>query len=194
MLGYFASEAEAVLGHWTFLSIYLLSGLSGSVTTLLCGSAEPTAGATTAMLGVVGAMIGYELQNKATLHQQVRGRRAAAASDAPFSSMKQRGWISRPVAGLGLLGVTLLLGMLPQGIPSDNAGHLGGIAAGVVLGYLLGPQYAMTREVEIPMGSMMVPEDADETVVVVDQRGKVERLVVGGTYLGLLCGIALNAV
>jgi membrane associated rhomboid family serine protease len=194
MLGYFASEAEAMLGHWVFLSIYLLSGLSGSVTTVLWGSAEPTAGATTAMLGVVGAMIGYELRNKAVLQQQQRGRKEVLASDAPFSGMKQRGWISRPIAGLGLLGVTLVLGMLPEGIPSDNAGHLGGIAAGVVLGYLLGPKLVMTREVEIPVGSMMVPEDADETIVVVDQSGLIERLVVGVTYVGLLAGIVSKAI
>ena len=49
-----------------------------------------------------------------------------------------------------------------------HAGHLGGLAVGLVLGYAMGPRWVVRREVDIPPGSLAVPEDAREVAVVVD--------------------------
>lgn len=43
-------------------------------------------------------------------------------------------------------------------------------------------------QVDIPEGSMMVPEDAVETVVVLDRRSTFDRVITGAAALGLLAG------
>ena len=50
----------------------------------------------------------------------------------------------------------------------SHAGHLGGLAVGLVLGYAMGPRWVVRREVDIPPGSLAIPEDAREVAVVVD--------------------------
>ena len=48
-----APEVEAVLGHWTFLSVYLLSGLAGSSAAFVFGDTI-TVGASTCIFGLIG--------------------------------------------------------------------------------------------------------------------------------------------
>ena len=48
-----APEVEAVLGHWTFLSVYLLSGLAGSSAAFVFGDTI-TVGASTCVFGLIG--------------------------------------------------------------------------------------------------------------------------------------------
>jgi hypothetical protein len=47
----------------------------------------------------------------------------------------------------------------------------------------------VTKEVDIPIGSMSVPDDAAEMNVVVDRRGSVERLTGALLCSGLLAGL-----
>eukprot|EP00878_Enallax_costatus_P016357 GHUV01017157.1.p1 GENE.GHUV01017157.1~~GHUV01017157.1.p1 ORF type:complete len:266 (+),score=75.61 GHUV01017157.1:684-1481(+) len=57
-LGWFGPGIEALLGHSAFLYIYVLSGLAGSAAVmLLSGGDDPTACATAASVGLVGAMV-----------------------------------------------------------------------------------------------------------------------------------------
>lgn len=49
-------EAEAVLGAQSFLSIYLLSGLSGSVASFLTSPKLVTVGASGAIFGLLGKL------------------------------------------------------------------------------------------------------------------------------------------
>lgn len=63
---------------------------------------------------------------------------------------------------------------------------------GAWLGYNVGPKFSVTREVDIPEGSMMVPQDAKEVVVVVDMRGGAKKVLgVMGYAAALLTGITL---
>ena len=48
-----APEVEAVLGHWTFLSVYLLSGLAGSSAAFVFGDTI-TVGASSCIFGLIG--------------------------------------------------------------------------------------------------------------------------------------------
>lgn len=47
---------------------------------------------------------------------------------------------------------------------------------GAALGFGLAPKYDVRREVDIPEGSMMIPEDAREMLVVVDTTSIWQRL------------------
>lgn len=48
------------------------------------------------------------------------------------------------------------------------------------------PEHLCLFQVDIPEGSMMVPEDAVETVVVLDRRSSLDRILMGAAALGLL--------
>lgn len=48
------------------------------------------------------------------------------------------------------------------------AGHLGGLAVGLVLGLAMAPRWVVRREVDIAAGALAVPDDASEVAVVLD--------------------------
>jgi hypothetical protein len=179
------SGIESLLGHGVFLYIYLLSGLSGSAAVLLTSGspAEPAACATAATVGLVGAMVGYELRNQAIVKQSLSSRRSLAEDGKAGSST-----LRKPLGAFGLVCCMLGLGLLP-GTMISNAGHFGGMLAGLGLGYWLGPSFSLIREVDIPEGSMHVPEDVTETVVVLDTRGSLQRAATGAAALGLLAAL-----
>jgi hypothetical protein len=58
----------------------------------------------------------------------------------------------------------------------------------VWLGYSIGPKFSVTREVDIPEGSMLVPQDAKEVVVVVDTRGGARKALGAAGYAAGLAG------
>ena len=47
----------------------------------------------------------------------------------------------------------------------DNTAHVGGLLAGLALGFTMGPRFTLVQEVDIPVGSMTVPDDAPATQV-----------------------------
>ncbi|WIA21772.1 hypothetical protein OEZ85_000931 [Tetradesmus obliquus] len=181
-LGWMGPGIEALLGHGTFLYIYLLSGLTGSAAVLLAsgGAGEPAACASAAAVGLVGAMVGYEARNQAIVRQSLASRRSLAEDGKAGSST-----LRKPLGAFGLVCCMLGLGLLP-GSMVDNVGHVGGLLAGVGLGYWLGPSFSLIREVDIPEGSMAVPEEVAETVVVLDTRSSLQRAATGAAALGLL--------
>lgn len=184
-LAYIGPDAEAFLGTFPFLSIYLLSGLTAAATSLLFGPDVATAGATGALLGVIGAMAGFEAANKQLKSHGRLGR----------GSRQQ---IGSPWGAAALAGAALLLGLLPGNGPLaiDDAAQLAGALAGAWLGFSVGPRFSVVREVDIPEGSMLVPQDAPELVAVVDTRSSAAKalgvaafavaLVVGVTVVGLV--------
>jgi len=48
---------------------------------------------------------------------------------------------------------------------------------------------AFLQEIDIPEGSMSVPDEAEETVVVLDRRSTLDRLLAGAASLGALSGV-----
>ena len=107
----------AALGPWRFLAVYLLAGVAGNALSYQVTPPDVvSAGASGAILGVLGALGGQRL------------RFAASA--------RYRGW--QVIAAL-LAYLAVAVGAEP-GV--DTMAHLGGLAAGLVLGLLIPPPTA----------------------------------------------------
>lgn len=105
--------AERLLGRLQFAAVYLLSGLAGSLCSALWSLLQPqaihlSAGASGALMGILGSML-------------------------VLAMLPQRGHLPRPV--LAFIGtvvlLNVLLGLLSDSV--DNAAHLGGLLAGILL-------------------------------------------------------------
>ncbi len=107
---------ERLFGLRRMLVIYLLSGVAG-VGFSLAFSSAPSAGASGAIFGLLGALGGFLF-----LHRSLFGR---------AGSLQLRQIILVAV-------LNLAIGLSP-GI--DNWGHLGGLLAGLALAYAIGPRF-----------------------------------------------------
>jgi membrane associated rhomboid family serine protease len=108
------SVAERIFGSLRYLVIYLVAGLCGSVASLLWHSQVNSAGASGAIFGVLGSMIAFYMRKE---------------GGVPPSEMKAQ----LNSAGLFVF-YNLVLGASAQ---IDNAAHIGGLAGGFVMGFLL---------------------------------------------------------
>jgi rhomboid protease GluP len=111
------TELERLLGWQRFLTIYLLSGLYGSLASYAF-SDSLSAGASGAIFGLIGALAAFF-----ALHRQQLGK-----------------WGQRRLMNiLFLIAINLFLGLTQPWI--DNWAHMGGLVAGLVLGWALVPRY-----------------------------------------------------
>lgn len=117
-------EAEAIFGSSRFVTLYLLSGLSGSIFSFgLRAGVGLSAGASTAIFGLVGALLAFFIRNRR--HFGEVGRR-------------------RVNHYLVVAALNLYIGL---SVPSiDNLGHLGGFVGGLMLGWLLCPFYTVEHD------------------------------------------------
>ncbi|MFV8752403.1 rhomboid family intramembrane serine protease [Nannocystaceae bacterium ST9] len=106
---------EQVFGPAAFALIYLGSGLIASTVSLLWQPDVVSVGASGALFGVFGAFLGFTLRRREVL---------------PAAFVKQ---VYRNAAFL--IGINLVIGLGVEGI--DLAAHLGGLIAGVGIGWLL---------------------------------------------------------
>ena len=104
--------AERLFGNGRFLLIYLLSGLSGSAASLVWHPYVVSAGASGAVFGIAGALASFLYL--ARIHLPERAARDLLTSILIF------------------IGFNLAFGFTMDGI--DNAGHLGGLVIGALLG------------------------------------------------------------
>jgi len=107
---------ERFFGTARFVITYLLAGVSGVIFSLAL-SPYPSAGASGAIFGILGALAAFLYR-----HRGLFGR---------FGRLQLRQIILIALLNLGL-------GLMP-GI--DNWGHLGGLITGAVLGWSLGPRF-----------------------------------------------------
>ena len=114
-LYFLGSFAENAFGRGRFLALYLLSGLSGGIAYLYFGGFDaPAVGASGAIFGLLGGILGYAL------------RRGSFSWQNP---------VIRQL--LILLAINLYIGL---SIPNvSNTAHMGGLAGGFVFGYLVAP-------------------------------------------------------
>jgi rhomboid protease GluP len=110
---------EAPYGYARFLLIYFLSGIAGVVLSFAL-SPNPSIGASGAIFGLVGALSEYFFRHRHRFGQM--GRRQLTNL-------------------LVVIGLNLVFGLTASQI--DNWGHLGGLAGGFVLSWLIGPDFAL---------------------------------------------------
>lgn len=135
----FGSILEPLFGHLRFIIIYLLGGLTGSVLSVVLGDPNPPfaqmvfAGASVGASGAVFAIFGAEMvfiyRHRALLGE--RGR-------AQLRSL------------LLMLGMNLLIGIASTApgaaVSIDNWAHLGGLAGGLALTWLIGPRFVIQAD------------------------------------------------
>jgi membrane associated rhomboid family serine protease/Tfp pilus assembly protein PilF len=119
--------AETVYGHWTYLCVYLIAGLSGSVASLLWNPLGVSAGASGAIFGIAGALIATFIVGKLPLPK--RNVRYLLFTLIVFSAFD------------------LLYNIWRTGV--DNAAHFGGFFTGILLGLLLGRYLGTERSARV---------------------------------------------
>jgi rhomboid protease GluP len=107
--------AESMYGRWTFAAVYLVTGVSASVTSLAWSPVRISAGASGAIFGVAGALI-------TSLYLGEFAMPAGVIASLRNSILK-------------FAGYNLVIGMLIG--RTDNAAHIGGLMSGLILGALL---------------------------------------------------------
>ncbi len=114
-LYFLGSFVEEAFGRGRFLALYLLSGISGGLAYLYFGAFNAAAvGASGAIFGLLGGVLGYSL------------RRGTFSWQNPL--IRQL---------LILLALNLYIGFSIRNI--SNTAHLGGLAGGLVFGWLVAP-------------------------------------------------------
>jgi rhomboid protease GluP len=107
---------EKLLGRTLFAITYLGAGLAGGFASIIWnGDKVWSAGASGAVFGVIGGIIGFMLCERQSIPRSVL-----------------RGMMN---SSLAFAGYNILFGFSIPGI--DNAAHLGGLAGGIALGWLL---------------------------------------------------------
>lgn len=120
----FGTEIEHLYGGPRFLTIYVLSGLFGSLTSFAShGPQVLSAGASGAIFGLIGTNLAFFWFHK----------------DKLGSYGKQQ--LSNT---LFIIGINLVFGFMVPAV--DNMAHLGGLVAGVMIGLGLAPQYHIVHE------------------------------------------------
>jgi rhomboid protease GluP len=121
---------ERLYGNWTFLLLYILSGLGASAASLLWNPVTLSVGSSGAVFGVAGGLVAFLYLGK-----------------LPLSRTTIQGILS---STLIFVGYSLLYGATSPGI--DNAAHIGGLVVGVSVGALL------TRPLPPPEGFSRLPK------------------------------------
>ena len=106
---------ERLIGPWSFAVVYVLTGLAGSLLGVFVHPGVVSAGASGAVFGLFGALLGYSTW----------GGRAI-----PRAALREL-----RMSGISFLLVNLLLGLQMEAI--DWAAHLGGLGCGLVFGVFL---------------------------------------------------------
>ncbi len=111
---------ERLYGSVRFLLLYVLTAAAGSTASLVFGGDGPSVGASGAIFGLCGALVAVS-----AVHRPVLDRRGRAI-------MSQIGF-------LVVLNLVIGFGFNALGAPIDNAAHVGGLAAGLWLGFVMPP-------------------------------------------------------
>ena len=124
----FGLEMERLYGPGRFAVVYLLSGLFGSLASFAFRGPDVfSAGASGAIFGIIGMNLAYFTSHRDSFGQFGR---------------------QRMISTLVIIGINLVFGFTMAGI--DNWAHMGGLLAGVALGYGLAPRYEVDQYVYPP--------------------------------------------
>ena len=104
-----------------FLYVYIISGVGGVLLSFFFSS-NPSVGASSAIFGLIGTLGGFLF-----LHRKV---------------LNVRDQLQRIIS---ITVINLIIGMSP-GI--DNWGHVGGLIAGIILSFVIGPRYRLVQTLQ----------------------------------------------
>jgi len=123
-LWFAGSLLERIFGSRQFLLIYLASGLAGSVASLhFAAQTHVAVGASGAVFGVAGALVAGVLQHRASL---------------------PKAFSTQTLSGFSVyLALSLVQGFSRPGI--DNAAHVGGLIAGILIAWVLPERFDLQR-------------------------------------------------
>ena len=128
---------ERMYGHARFAALYLVSGLTGNLVSLIAqGDRAISGGASGAVFGVYGALLVFLWRERAQLH--------------PYEFR----WLFWGAAGFSV--ATIAFGFLVTGI--DNAAHIGGFLSGILLGMAFARPLDVAQAV--PWHSRLLPGGA----------------------------------
>lgn len=134
---------ERFFGRSRWVIVYVLSGLVGSLASL-AWSDVPSAGASGAIYGVVGALLVFGYKYRSILPERVS--HAFTRGLAP--------WVVFGI-GIGLVGV----------FPMDNAAHIGGLGTGALLALVMpsrlhaesqGVRHQLVRVLAVVLGAVTI--------------------------------------
>ena len=127
------SLVERLFGHARFAAIYAMAGLVGGLASMAWNPLANSAGASGAIFGIIGAQLAFFMRGGHLIPAEVvRAQRNST---------------------LGFIAYAVVFGFVVPGI--DNAAHLGGLATGFGLGWLL------TR----PLGRSLTRRQAQQGVL-----------------------------
>jgi membrane associated rhomboid family serine protease len=131
---------EPFMGRKVFGVMYVASGLAASLVSTAWNPWRVSAGASGAIFGVAGALVSYFALKKTPL---------------------DRALVDRNLKSLGLFIFYNLLYGIRGGV--DNSAHLGGLAAGLILGAAIPPMMRVSPgPAYIPVGSADLAREPDE--------------------------------
>jgi hypothetical protein len=123
-------DVESFFGSSRFLLVFFFSGLLGNVATYVLGANVPSAGASGAIFGLVGAEIAYLLRNRRLYGRMSRQQLSNLAT---------------------LVVINLVFGFTMPGV--NNLAHIGGLVGGLLLGLGLAPRLTIEWEAASPGAS-----------------------------------------
>src|SRR6202795_3189968 len=126
--------AESIYGHWTFAAVYLISGLSASLASVIRNPVVLSVGASGAIFGIAGALIASFYLGEFSL-----GR---AAMTGTLRSVVM------------FVGYNLFFGAVIA--RTDNAAHVGGLLMGLLLGALIARVAPQSDDVGRRVGVLLV--------------------------------------
>jgi len=122
----FASRAERYFGHVRFAIIYMASGIVGNIAMVLTNEFSVGAGASGAIFGIMGALLAFT---------KIRKKNVENFNATVLVMMIIVGTLTGFAGGFaGMANVA-------------NSAHIGGLAAGLLLGWLLAPKDKKTEPV-----------------------------------------------
>ena len=120
-------ESERIYGTARFLALYFIAGLAGGVASYTL-SANPSVGASGAIFGLIGALAVFYYLSRELLGSTAR---------------QQLGSL------ITVIMINLFIGFSSGGL-IDNFAHLGGLAGGALIGWLLAPRFTVDARLYPP--------------------------------------------
>ena len=127
--------AERLFGNWPFLFLYIACGLGGSIASVAWNPLITSAGASGAIFGVAGGLLAFMQREKLGNFRDL-----------------MKGHLNNLLV---FVGYNLFFGFTASGI--DNAGHIGGLLSGMIIGFFLARPLELTPAARPPRYRIVVP-------------------------------------